>query len=244
MNTAIKDKQLELLISLQKIDREVQKLTLLKEKIPGEIERERQIYEKINIEIDELNEKTEQAKKERRSKELETQSASDLLSNTKSKLPSVKTNKEYSALLQEIENLKNRINSLEEEEINHMESIEESQKKYKGKIKEKEEEEKKFLEIKRKKEEELESLNKLLGKELNRKSELTTKIESKWFNQYKKIIDARKGLAVVKIEKDTCCGCYNSLRPQLSIDVRQNDSIITCPYCSRILFSDQITGVG
>ncbi len=244
MNTAIKDKQLELLISLQEIDKEIKKLNQLKEKIPEEIERERQIFEKINSEINQLNEKIEQAKKERRSKELETQSVTDLINNTKGKLPNVKTNKEYSAVLQEIENSKSKIDSLEEEEIKLMENIEEYQKEYEWKLKEKEEEEKFFFEIKKRKEEELEDVNNRLEKELHYKNDLAVKIESKWFKYYEKVMNARNGLAVVTIEKDTCCGCYRSLRPQLSIEIRQNDSIITCPYCSRFLFSEQMTGVG
>ncbi len=244
MNTTIKDKQLELLISLQKIDKEIKKFNQEKEMIPEEIERERQIFEKINLEINQLNEKIEQAKKERRSKELETQSTTDLLNNTKVKLPNVKTNKEYSAVLQEIENLKSKIDSLEEAEIKLMENIEECQKEYDQKIKEKEEEEKKYLEIKKRKEDELEDLNKRQEKELNQKKELATKIESKWFKYYEKVMDARNGQAVVAIEKNTCGGCHRSLRPQLSLEVRQNDSIITCPYCNRFLFSEQMIGVG
>ena len=93
MNTTIKDRQLELLISLQKIDKEIKIFNQQKEKIPEEIESERQGVEKINSEINQLNGKIEQAKKERRSKELETQSKTDLLNNTKGKLPNVKTNK-------------------------------------------------------------------------------------------------------------------------------------------------------
>jgi len=244
MNPTIKDKQLELLISLQKIDKEIIKFNQQKEKIPEEIERERQIFEKINLEINQLNEKIEQTKKERRSKELETQSTTDLLNNTKIKLPNVKTNKEYSAVLQEIENLKSKIDSLEEAEIKLMENIEECQKEYDQKLKEKEEEEKKYLDIKKRKEDELEDLNKGLEKELNYKNELAAKIESKWFKYYKKVMDARNGKAVVTIQNDTCSGCHRSLRPQLSIEIRQNDSIITCPYCSRFLFSEQMTGVG
>lgn len=243
MNSAIKDKQLESLIVLQEIDQEIQKLNQLKEKIPREIEQKKQIFEKINNEINQLKDKIERAKKERRSKELETQSVKDLLNNTKGKLPSVKTNKEYSALLQEIANSKNKINSLEENEIDLMESIEESEKEYEKKLKEKNAEEQKFLEVKKRKEEELEKINKLLEEELNQRNELAEQIETKWLEHYKKVIKIRKGLAVVAIDNNTCHGCYRGLIPQLSIEIRKNDSIITCPYCSRFLFSEQMTGV-
>lgn len=243
MNTAIKDKQLEILIDLQEIDKEVQKFNQLKEKIPAEIEKERQIFEKINSEINELKEKNDQSKKNRRSKEMETQSAKDLLVGSKEKLPHVKTNKEYTAILQEIENTNNKINLLEEEEINLMESIEEGQKDYELKLKEKEAEDQKFLTIKKKTEEELENLNQRLDEELKQRNELTGGLEKKWAEHYKKAIAMRNGLAVVPIENDMCCGCYHSLRPQLSLEVRLNNSIIICPHCSRFLFSVKETGV-
>lgn len=243
MNSAIKDKQLELLVGLQEIDQEIQKLNQLKEKIPREIEQEQQLFEKINNEINQLKDIIEQAKKERRSKELETQSVKDFLSKTKDKLPGVKTNKEYSALLQEISNLKNKINSLEENEIDLMESIEEREKEYEKKLKEKNAEEQKFLEVKKRKEEELEKINKLLEEELSQRNELAEQIETKWLEHYKKVIKFRKGPAVVVIDNDTCHGCYCSLIPQLSIEIRKNDSIITCPHCNRFLFSEQMTGV-
>ena len=242
MSTAIKDKQLELLISLQEIDQEIQKFNKLIESIPEEIERERKIFEKINTEINESKEKIEQAKKDRRSKELETQSTKEKLINSKNKLPEVKTNKEYSAILQETENLNNKINSMEEEEIELMENIEEAEKEYKIKLEEKKAEEQKFSSIKNEKEGELEKINKRLEEEINQKNALTDQVESKWFEHYKKVMNLRKGLAVVAIDKNTCYGCHHSLMPQLSLEVRKNDSIITCPHCSRFLFSEQTTG--
>lgn len=243
MNVIVKDKQLELLIGLQEIDQEIQKLNRLKEKIPGEIEREKQIFKKIDSEEKQLKEKIDQAQKMRRSKEQETQSVKENLVKTKEKLPSVKNNKEYSALLQEIENFEHKIISEEDAEIELMESIEKYQEEYSEKLKEKNEEEQKFIEIKRRKGEDLEKLNKLLEEESNHKNELIGGVETKWLSHYEKVTSLRRGQAVVVIDNDTCQGCYQSLMPQLSIEVRKNDSIITCPYCSRFLFSEKVTGV-
>ena len=243
MNTTIKDKQLELLIDLQEIAKEIQKLNQLKERIPQEIENERQIYEKIKKEANQLKETIENEKKEQRNKELETLSAKDNLINTKEKLPNLKTNKEYAALVQEIENLKKKIYTLEDGELELMESIEKNQKDYERKLKEQEMEEQKFLEIKKRKEEDLKKLNKLLEEELNQKNELAERIETKWLTHYEKLLAVRKRLVVVPIDKETCGGCHCSLMPQLSLEVRRNDSVITCPHCSRFLFSEQATGV-
>lgn len=243
MNAKIKDEQLGLLIDLQEIVQEIQKLKQLKEKIPKEIEHEHQVFEKISDEIKQIEEKIKENQKEQRSKEIETRSAKDRLIVSKEKLPSVKTNKEYSALLHEIENLNSKIDRQEDIELELMESIEENQKECKKKLKEKDAEEKKFLDVKERKGEELEKLNEVLEEELNQENELAGKVETKWLKHYRNLVGSRKGSVVVAIDKETCGGCYQSLMPQLSIEVRQNDSIITCPYCSRFLFAKNATGV-
>lgn len=243
MNAEIKDKQLGLLIDLQEIVQEIQKLKQLKEKIPKEIEHEHHVFKKTSDEIKQIEEKIKEVQKEQRSKEIETRSAKDRLIVSKEKLPSVKTNKEYSALLHEIENLNSKIDRQENIELELMESIEDSEKECKNKLKERDAEEKKFLDIKVRKGEELEKLNEVLEEELNQENELAGKVETKWLKHYRNLVGSRKGSVVVTTDKDTCGGCHQSLMPQLSIEVRQNDSIIMCPYCSRFLFSKNATGV-
>ena len=66
-------------------------------------------------------------------------------------------------------------------------------------------------------------------------------IEERLLAAYKRIRkNARNGLAVVKIERDACGGCYNKIPPQHQLDIRMHKKIIVCEYCGRILIDQDI----
>jgi len=47
---------------------------------------------------------------------------------------------------------------------------------------------------------------------------------------------SRDGIAVAEVINGSCNACFISLRPQVQVDVRRGNEIITCENCSRILF--------
>ena len=55
--------------------------------------------------------------------------------------------------------------------------------------------------------------------------------------------NARNGLAVVPVERDSCGGCYNKIPPQRQLDIASRKKIIVCEYCGRILVDDLINEV-
>ena len=66
-------------------------------------------------------------------------------------------------------------------------------------------------------------------------------IEDRLLADYKRIRKgARNGLAVVKIERDACGGCFNKIPPQHQLDIRIHKKIIVCEYCGRILVDQDI----
>ena len=52
--------------------------------------------------------------------------------------------------------------------------------------------------------------------------------------------NARNGLAVVKIEREACGGCFNKIPPQRQLDIRMHKKIIVCESCGRILIDSQL----
>ncbi len=48
------------------------------------------------------------------------------------------------------------------------------------------------------------------------------------------------GLAVVTIERYACGGCYNTVPPQIKIEIAQNREIIACENCGRVMISDEL----
>jgi hypothetical protein len=50
--------------------------------------------------------------------------------------------------------------------------------------------------------------------------------------------NAKNGLAVVTIQRDSCSGCFNQIPPQRQLDIRQRKRIIVCEHCGRILVDE------
>jgi len=49
---------------------------------------------------------------------------------------------------------------------------------------------------------------------------------------------SRDGIAVAEVINGACSACFMALRPQMQLQVKKGDDIITCESCSRILFSE------
>jgi len=47
---------------------------------------------------------------------------------------------------------------------------------------------------------------------------------------------SRDGIAVAEVVNGSCSACFISLRPQVQVEVRRMDNIITCENCTRILY--------
>jgi predicted nucleic acid-binding Zn-ribbon protein len=50
--------------------------------------------------------------------------------------------------------------------------------------------------------------------------------------------NAKNGLTVVTIQRDSCSGCFNQIPPQRQLDIRQRKRIIVCEHCGRILVDE------
>ena len=47
--------------------------------------------------------------------------------------------------------------------------------------------------------------------------------------------NAKNGLAVVPVDRNSCGGCFNRIPPQRQLDIVQKKKIIVCEHCGRIL---------
>ncbi|MFV1951400.1 MAG: zinc ribbon domain-containing protein [Nitrospinota bacterium] len=230
------------MVDLQNVDSEIKDIENKKEDIPGELDTHRERFQSAQKEIDFLMENIERIRKERIKKEQDVQIEGDLILKTKKKLPDVKTNKEYSALLAEIDSIKKKIDRFEDEELNLMEILEEKERDSERKKEELREEERKFQEISHQKEDEIARLNILFDEKLKRRNEIVLSLDGKLYENYTKLMDLKKGLAVAQFDDNACKGCYKGLPPQMVIEIKKMSSIINCPHCSRFLFWADIMG--
>lgn len=78
--------------------------------------------------------------------------------------------------------------------------------------------------------------------ELNGQAEkATVNIDERLLIAYNRLRgNAKNGLAVVTIQRDSCSGCFNQIPPQRQSDIRQRKKIIVCEHCGRILVDEQM----
>ena len=227
------------LVELQTVDTELQDLNEIMGDLPKKVEKLRQDEESLIGTVgngkDRLKE-IELALNKAVHHMIEIKQKIDKL---KDQLSLVTSNKQYDALTQEIEYLKQE---MDEVELGDLELEEE-----------KETLQKDLLE----KEENLESLSEdlstrkvrldvLIAESADKKSELEKERDEKSIHidpsvlgRYTRIRDARDGLAVVALEGKSCSGCGFVVPTQHLSVIRKKTLLYNCDICSRFLYFDK-----
>ena len=228
--------QLELLWELQKIDLELKGIKEEKDRYPKEMKKleEKQKIEKERIQKE--KEKTESLEKTRRQKEGQLNSEQEKIKRAEGRMFEVKTNKEYQALLSEIDAMKEASSRMEEEILQVMDEIEELKKDLSKREKEVKGTLEKIEGERKKLQEKMGHDENIWSKQMERREVLSKQIELKLFKLYNTLKEKRQGVGVVSVKHETCQGCFVNVPPQMFIEVQKNNALIRCPNCNRILY--------
>jgi uncharacterized protein len=158
------------------------------------------------------------------------------LQKAQRKLLEVKTNKEYSAMVVEIETFKQKITGYEDAMLHSMELTELRKQELQELDRRVNEAEQELDEGRRRNELELAVLQETLTGRRQTREEAVQQLERPTVDLYMRLLNGRKGLAVVGIKNGSCQGCFLALPPQLIQEVRRNDRLLTCSHCQRILY--------
>jgi predicted nucleic acid-binding Zn-ribbon protein len=207
-----------------------------RDRYPKEVKKldENQNIERERIQKD--REKIELLEKERRRKEGHLNMEQEKIKRAEGRMFDVKTNKEYQALLSEIEGIK-EANSREEEEILQvMDEIDELKKDLSKREKEMAITVERIEAEKRKIQERMAQGDAVWKQQVERREVLSKQIESKLIKLYNTLKEKRQGVGVVSVKQETCQGCFVHVPPQMFIEVQKTNSLIRCPNCNRILY--------
>lgn len=229
--------RLQKLIELQELDQTILQRTMkIETEIPASISEISKLSEKFRKEAESSRQKLIELEKRKKQKERELEDFEERIKKLKARTPEIKTNKEYQALLSEIEKAEKEKLKIEDEILNLMELTEQVRQEIKaqeGEFKKKEAElesrKKELLTLKEEMEKSLEELR-------LRRSALLEEIETGDYELYMSLIEKGRGLAVAVALDSVCQGCYLNIPPQLYVEIRKNDKLIQCPQCKRILY--------
>ena len=173
--------------------------------------------------------------KSRRQHEGAVQDFETKRSKYKGQLMEVKTNKEYTAMLHEIETVEREIRSREDQilaEMEQAEGLSAEVKREEGLFKAEEERGKAEIRALDERRKALEARVVGLAEE---RDAAAAKVSPPLLELFKRVAKAR-GDAVAEARDETCVACHVRLRPQMFMEVKRNAEVMQCPSCGRVLY--------
>lgn len=235
------EKRLNALYNLQTIDSSIDKMRIVRGELPLEVQDLEDEIAGLETRIENFISETQELKDSISEKENIIASSKVMIKKYEDQQTNVRNNREYDSLTKEVE-YQNLEIQLSEKRIKEstlkLESIQEDITKSQDYLTERKDD----LDIKNSELKDIIAETEKEEASLSKRSEENKKfIEDRLLIAYTRIrTNARNGLAVVKIERDACGGCFNKIPPQHQLDIRMHKKIIVCEYCGRILVDDAI----
>lgn len=228
--------KLEALVKLQEIDSKLDEIIKVRGALPDEV---RDLEDEIagyQTRVEKHNSELETLEQEIVDKKSAIKDSEALIAKYNEQQMNVRNNREYDAITKEMELQALEI-QINEKRIKEAYAKIESKKEEIEGTKNLLEERSKDLDSKKgeldvisaESEEEEKKLN-------NTRAKAIKKVEERLLLSYEKIREnARNGLAVVRVKRDACGGCFNIVPPQRQADIKDKKKIIVCEHCGRIL---------
>ena len=231
------DAQLKTLIDLQGVDTRIAAHEAEAARLPKEIAAIHAEIETAKKDMDAGKARLDAAKKDQRTREKDLEVVQAKRSKTEGRLYEVKTNKEYSAVLAEIEEIKQEKGRVEEEILVLMESqerltadIKDAEGRYKTRETQGKQEETAL-------QEKLRAVEADLALVRTERAELARQLPAPVLADYDKLLKARGGLALAQVVKPNLCGgCRMTVTPQRLQELRAQSALLPCESCGRYLY--------
>jgi uncharacterized protein len=175
--------------------------------------------------------------KKRRAHEGEVDMLRSKLFKLKDQLMTVKTNKEYTAMLHEIQGAEAQIRGEEDKILEFMEEGEQLDKELKSAKKDLEQRCSEIQDGIQTREQSVPGLESEVVRLQQQKQAMESVVGAELLARYRRIADARKGMGLAEAKDELCTACHVRIRPQVYADLKQTDNVHVCDSCSRILYS-------
>lgn len=235
------EKKLMVLYNLQQIDSQVDRIRIVRGELPLEVQDLEDEIAGLETRIENFVNESDNFEKQVKEKENSIKESQTLIKKYEEQQMNVRNNREYDSLSKEIEFQTLEI-QLSEKRIKEYADKLEGMKENIAQSNKDLAERRNDLDVKKLELKEIVAETEKEEQELIKTSEENQGvIEDRFLTAYQKIRrNARNGLAVVKIERDSCGGCFNKIPPQHQLDIRMHKKIIVCEYCGRILVDEAI----
>ncbi len=231
-------KQINMLRELQQLDSETQRIRTERRQFEGELNELQADFDRIQVMADQLTREMETLEAERRELDQALVQERENVEKAEDRLPSIKTQKEYVAVLKEVDTAKKLTKEIEDRitqknaEINAVEGDKQEKDAELAAQTERMSERKNALE------KAMSEYDSALTDYKDARKKLLDKIPASLRRRYQMLLD-RRGTAVVEVRQGTCLGCNMQLPPQVFNKLHRGDEVETCPHCNRLVYLEQ-----
>lgn len=233
------DEQLKILVELQGLDTQILKQQGILDLVPEKKKELDGFFEEKKSNLKALEDNVKALQLKRKEKEGDLAAKEGTIKKYQAQQGQVKTNKEYSALQEEIERVKADNSILEEDIIKIFDKTDEENAKI---AKEKEylkAEEGKVAQEKKKLDDDATVAKAELDGLKKARQELAVKVDKTILARYERLLGGKDGLAVVSVKGDACQGCFRKLPAQVINEIMMKQEIVVCENCARMLYIEE-----
>lgn len=231
--------KIQQLIQLQALDKKIREIVEKREQCPIKIQTLESELDALEISFQDMENRLKAIQKEHREYEQEIQDIERGIEKSHGKLESIKSNKEYKAVLKEIEDLRRKQSALEDTVLRGMEDIENLEIQRHSIEKEKKALEDKLEQDRALTNQEMEDL----GLELHRlekdREKFSQGVDQDLLKKYAFLTERKNGLAVSPVVGGVCLTCHMGIPPQKYNELIRGNALITCPNCNRIIYWEE-----
>lgn len=231
--------KLESLFELQLIDSEIDRIKTVRGELPLEVQDLEDEVEGLDIRIAKMQEEIKDLEVEISDRKNGTKDAEAAIAKYKTQQNNVRNNREFDAISKEIEfqELEIKLNEKRSKEakakIAHKKEVLDEAK---------ERRDLRAADLANKKSELDEIVAETQAQEdklMKKSSAALAGLDERLAAAYTRLREsAVNGLAVVRVERDSCGGCFNKIPPQRQLDIQTKRKVIVCEHCGRILMPE------
>ncbi len=228
--------QIGALVKLQELDSEIYALENEKAAKPQEIKAIDAAFELKKAGLAELEKRSLEVQKNRKEKELELATNAEAVKKLSGQLFSLKTNKEFQTMQQQIADTKADGSVIEEKILLSFEESDKIKAQIDAENLKLKNEEKVFQQQKKAVELRVQEIADRLNQLDAQRKQVSPGIDPKMLQEYERILHSRGGLAIVTVKDNSCGGCHMLVPPQVINLIKMYEKVITCEVCNRILY--------
>lgn len=224
------------MINLQELDSLRYDIKHKLDAIPKEIKNKDDEFAAKKVMLRQLEEKAKELLLQKNESEIELKSKEGNIDKLQKQLSQIKTNKEYTAMLKEIEGSNADKSCIEDKILSILMDLD--------KLKEETDKAKSFLAEEEKKlageKDSLRKDEKVLRDKLDvlrgKRGQIISHVAPDILGRYERILENKHGLALVRVVNNACQGCFMNVPHQVVNEIRMHERLIVCDMCARILY--------